>query len=159
VQDRLSHGADLMLRIQGSTELPVHRIMLSASCAVVLTRALDSLPRVGHFRQTSHSAGPGSGARAARRFRVAGWPPSTGVHAFPVLVLLHYLYTDTPLATAIRGLPVSLRTHLQTAGYNPPKPCANYKLSGSRGLRLEGLDALCSAVAQRVPPPLLNAHF
>jgi hypothetical protein len=83
----------------------------------------------------------------------------TSMPAFPVLVLLRYLYTDTPLATAIRGLPVSLRTHLKMASYNPPKPCANYKLSGSRGLRLEALDALCGAVAQRVPPPLLNTHF
>jgi len=39
VQDRLSHSADLILRIQGSTELLVHRIMLSARCAVVLARA------------------------------------------------------------------------------------------------------------------------
>ena len=48
MQVRLSHGADLMLRIQGSTELPVHRIMLSARYAVVLARVLDarySLPR------------------------------------------------------------------------------------------------------------------
>ena len=73
---------------------------------------------------------------------------------------MHYLYTDTPLATGIRGLLVSLRMHLQTAGYNPPKPCANYKLSGSRVLHLEALiDVLYGAVVQWVPPPLLNTHF
>ncbi len=51
------------------------------------------------LHQTSHSAGPGSGARAARRFRVAGCINGrTCLSRARVDTLMHYLYTDTPLA-------------------------------------------------------------
>ena len=164
-QDRLSHGADLMLRIQGPTELPVHRIMLSARCAV-LARVLDGLGSL-HDRESGISVklhsppARGSGARPGPPCTPAETPrlAITGVHAFPVLVLLHYLYTDTLLAVGDPRLG-RLTADAFADGRLQPTQALRELQTLSRVLHLEALvDALGGAVAQRVPPPLLNAHF
>jgi hypothetical protein len=53
-KDVLPNGADLMLRIQGITELPTHRAILSARCAV-LAHVLDGLGNL-HDRESEISS-------------------------------------------------------------------------------------------------------
>jgi inhibitor of Bruton tyrosine kinase len=97
-----AHGADLMLRVQGSTEFPAHTIVLSARCAV-LARIIGGLGSL-HDRESrislkllpapSARSSPGPPRLLAEAPRLA----VAGVHALSVLILLHYLYTDVLLA-------------------------------------------------------------
>jgi hypothetical protein len=169
--DRLSHGADLMLRIQGSTELPVHRVILSSRCAI-LARVLDGLgslhdresgisvkllPAPGRESSSYHGA-PGGGPpripAEAPRLAIAG------VHPFPVLVLLHYLYTDALLAIGDPRL-ARLTADAFAHGKLQPAQAVHELQTLCRVLHLEALaDGLRSAVPQRLPSSAsLIAHF
>ena len=164
-KDVLPNGADLMLRIQGFTELPTHRAILSARCAV-LARVLDGLGNL-HDRESGISvkllpaparrggacAGPPRASNEAPRLAI------TGVHAFPVLVLLHYLYTDVLLAVGDLRL-ARLTADASAHGRLQPAQAVQGLQSLSRILHLDSLaDALRGAMAKRMPSPLLNAHF
>ena len=154
-----------MLRIQGLTELPVHRIMLSAHCAV-LAYVLNGLGSL-HDCESGisiklHSplaqgsrAHPGPPRTPAEMPRLA----ITGMHAFPVLVLLHYLYTNTLLAVRDPQLAHLTADTFANSWLQPTQALCELQTL-SHVLHLEALvDALGGAVAQWVPPPLLNAHF
>ncbi|KAI0293013.1 hypothetical protein B0F90DRAFT_1766310 [Multifurca ochricompacta] len=98
----LTHGADLVLRMQGSTELPVHRVVLSAGCAA-LARVLGDLGSL-HDRESGVSVkllpapSPRNGAGPPRALAETPRLAIAGVHPLSMLVLVHYLYTDTLLA-------------------------------------------------------------
>lgn len=163
--DILPNGADLMLRIQGSTELPTHRVILSARCAV-LARVLDGLGSL-HDRESGISvkllppparrsgacAGPPRATNEAPRLAISG------VHAFPVLVLLHYLYTDVLLAVGDLRL-ARLTADAFAHGRLQPAQAVHGLKSLSRVLHLDSLaDALHGVMVKRTLSPLLNAHF
>jgi hypothetical protein len=180
--DRLVHGADLMVRIQGSTELPVHRVMLSARCAV-LARVLDGFGSL-HDRESGVSVkllpAPSSASALAHQgsggydgARRAGPPPRTpaeaprlaiaGVHAFSVLLLLHYLYTDTLLAVGDPRL-ARLTADAFSHGRLQPAQAARELRTLSRVLHLDALEdflrgAAVVAATTRAPSALLGAHF
>jgi len=164
-KDILPNGADLMLRIQGSTELPTHRVILSARCAV-LARVLDGLGSV-HDRESGISVKllpaparrSGAGAGPPRASNEAPRLAITGAHAFPVLVLLHYLYTDVLLAVGDLRL-ARLTADAFAHGRLQPAQAVRDLQSLSRVLHLDSLaDALRGAMVKRAPSPLLNAHF
>jgi inhibitor of Bruton tyrosine kinase len=180
--DRLAHGADLMVRVQGSTELPVHRVMLSARCAV-LARVLDGFGGL-HDREAGISVkllpAPSSASALTRQgcsghdgARRAGPPPRTpaeaprlaiaGVHAFSVLLLLHYLYTDALLAVGDRRLD-RLTAEAFSHGRLRPAQAVHELQTLSRVLHLDALEdflrgAAVVAATTRAPSPLLDAHF
>jgi len=161
-QSKPPHGADLMLRIQSWTEIPVHGVVLSARCAV-LARVLGGLGSL-HDRESGvsikllpapvqRSGGAGPPRTLAETPRLA----ITGVHAFSVLVLLHYLYTDVLLAVGDPRL-ARLTMDAFTHGRLPPAQAVYELQTLSRVLRLGPLaDALRGAM-RRVPSPSLNAH-
>ena len=180
--DRLVHGADLMVRIQGSTELPVHRVMLSARCAV-LARVLDGFGGL-HDRESGISVkllpAPSSASALARQgsgghdgARRTGPPPRTpaeaprlaiaGVHAFSVLLLLHYLYTDALLAIGDPRL-AHLTADAFSHGRLRPAQAVHELQTLSRVLHLDTLEnflrgAAVVAATMRAPSPSLDTHF
>jgi hypothetical protein len=166
-KSKLSHGADLMLRVQNSTELPVHRIVLSARCAV-LARVLGGLGSL-HDRESGVSfkllAAPVQriGARANCPPQTSSEAPRlaiTGVHPFSVLVLLHYLYTDILLA--INDPQLARLTGTADAfahGRLQPAQAVRELLTLSRVLHLGALADPLGSVVRRAPSPLLNSHF
>lgn len=166
-KSKLSHGADLMLRVQNSTELPAHRTILSARCAV-LARVLGGLGSL-HDRESGISFKllpapvPGTSAEA-------GCPPRTpseaprlaiaGVHPFSVLVLLHYLYTDALLAINDPQLArLSGTADAFAHGRLQAAQAVRELQTLSRVLHLEALADPLRSVVRRTPPPSLNAHF
>jgi hypothetical protein len=162
----LSHGADLMLLIQNSTELPAHRIVLSARCTV-LARVLGGLGSL-HDRESGISfkllpAVRRIGAQASCPPQTSSEAPRlaiTGVHPFSVLVLLHYFYTDVLLAINDPQLARLTGTAEAFAqGHLQPFQAVRELQTLSRILHLVALvDPLSSAV-RRAPPPSLNTHF
>jgi hypothetical protein len=83
------------------------------------------------------------------------------VHAFPVLVLLHYLYTDVLLAIGDLRL-VRLTADAFAHGRLQPSQAVRDLQTLSRVLDLDPLaDILRGAMVMvmRAPSPLLNAHF
>lgn len=166
---KLAHGADLMLRIQNSTELPAHRIVLSARCAV-LARVLGGLGSL-HDRESGISFKllpvPVQGAGGARSGSCPPQTPSeaprlaiTGVHPFSVLVLLHYLYTDVLLA--INDLQLARLTGTADAfaqGRLQPAQAVRELQTLVRVLHLEALAEPLRSVVRCAPSPSLNAHF
>ena len=166
-KSKLSHGADLMLRVQNSTELPAHRVVLSARCAV-LARVLCGLGSL-HDRESGMSFKllPAPVQRIGAR---AGCPPQTsseaprlaigGAHPFSVLVLLHYLYTDVLLA--INDPQLARLTDTAEAfahGRLQPTQAVRELLTLSRVLHLEALTDPLRSVVRRAPSPSLNSHF
>ena len=166
-KSKLSHGADLMLRVQNSTELPAHRTILSARCAV-LARVLGGMGSL-HDRESGISIKllpapvPGTSAEA-------GCPPRTpseaprlaiaGVHPFSVLVLLHYLYTDALLAINDPQLArLSGTADAFAHGRLQAAQAVRELQTLSRVLHLEALADPLRSVVRRTPPPSLNAHF
>jgi hypothetical protein len=102
VISKLPNGADLVLRVQGSADFPVHRTLLSARC-VPLARVLGGFgslyDRESGISLKLHPApNPQSGAGPPRTAGEAPRLAIGGVDAFSVLVLVHYLYTDLLLA-------------------------------------------------------------
>ncbi|KAI0291504.1 hypothetical protein B0F90DRAFT_1823827 [Multifurca ochricompacta] len=159
---KLAHGADLVLRMQGSTELPVHRVVLSAGCAA-LARVLGGLGSL-HDRESGFSIkllpapSPRNGAGPPRALAETPRLAIAGVHPFLVLVLVHYLYTDTLLAI---GDPRLTRSTAEAFAHGRLQPAQAVRelQTLSRVLHLDVLtDALRSTVRHELPP-LLNAHY
>ncbi len=162
VTGRLPNGADLVLRVQGSTELNVHRAVLSARCAL-LARVLGGFGSL-YDRESGVSlkllpapspkgrAGPPRTQGEAPRLAIAG------VHAFSVLVLVHYLYTDALLAVGDHRLTSSTAEAFSRGRVSPAQVVRDLR-SLARVLYLEYLaDALLGTV-RREPEPSLNADF
>jgi hypothetical protein len=157
-----SHGADIMLRIESLTELPVHRVMLSARCTV-LARVLGGIGSL-HDRGSGISlkllpapaeqsgAGPPQVSTEMPRLAI------TGVHAFPVLVLLHYLYTDVLLAISDPRL-VRLTGDAFAHGRLQPAQAVRELQTLSRVLHLGALDDALRGAVQRAPAPSLGVDF
>jgi len=166
-KSKLSHGADLMVRVQNSTEFPAHRIVLSARCAV-LARVLGGLGSL-HDRESGISFKllpapvPRIGARANCPPQMSSEAPRlaiTGVHLFTVLVLLHYLYTDVLLA--INDPQLARLTYTADAfahGRLQPAQAVRELLTLSRVLHLKALADPLLSVVRRTPSPSLTAHF
>jgi inhibitor of Bruton tyrosine kinase len=166
-KSKLSHGADLMLCSQNSTELPAHRIVLSARCAV-LARVLGGLGSL-HDRESGVSfkllPAPVQriGARASCPPRTSSEAPRlaiTGVHPFSILILLHYLYTDMLLA--INDPQLARLTGTADAfahGRLQPAQAVRELLTLSRVLHLEALADPLRSVVRRAPPLSLNSHY
>ena len=164
---KLSHGADLILRVQNSTEFPAHRIVLSARCAV-LARVLGGLGSL-HDRESGISfkliPAPVQriGTRASCPPRTSSEAPRlaiTGVHPFSVLILLHYLYTDMLLA--INDPQLARLTSTADAfahGRLQPAQAVRELLTLSRVLHLEAVADPLRSVVRRAPPLSLNSHF
>ncbi len=166
-KSQLPHGADLMLRVQNSTELPAHRIVLSARCAV-LARVLGGMGSL-HDRESgiSFELLPALvqriGPRASCPPQISNEAPRlaiTGAHPFSVLVLLHYLYTDVLLAINDPQLgrltsPADAFAH----GRLQPAQAVRELLTLSRVLHLEVLADPLRSVVRRTPSPSLNSHF
>lgn len=161
-EGRPVRGADLMLRVQGSTELPAHAVVLSSRCAV-LSRILGGLGGI-HDRESGTSLkllpapsprttpGPPLTLAEAPRLAVAG------VHPFSVLVLLHYLYTDVLLAVGDPRL-TRVTAEAFARGRLQPAQVVRELQTLSRVLHLDALiDALRGAV-RREPSPSLTLHF
>jgi hypothetical protein len=158
----LSNGANLMLRVQGSTELPVHSTVLSARC-VPLARVLggfgslfdrESGISLKHLPAPSPKSGPAPPQTAGEAPRLA----IAGVHAFSVLVLVHYLYTDALLAVGDPRLARSSAEAFARGRVTPAQVTRDLRTL-ARVLHLEHLaDALQSTV-RREPSPSLNADF
>ncbi|KAI0289161.1 hypothetical protein B0F90DRAFT_1796972, partial [Multifurca ochricompacta] len=97
---RLTHGADLVLRMQGSTELPVHRVVLSAGCAA-LARVLGDLGSL-HDRESGVSvkllpapsprngAGPPRALAETPRLAIAGVHPFRCLYWCTIYIRTHY---------------------------------------------------------------------
>ena len=166
-KNKLSNGADLMLRVQNSTEFPVHRIILSARCAV-LARVLGGLGSL-HDRESGISFKlllapvPGTSAGAGCPPRTPSEAPRlaiTGVHPFSVLVLLHYLYTDELLAINDPQLArLSGTADAFAHGRLQAAQAVRELQTLSRVLHLEALADPLRSVVRRAPSPSLNAHF
>ena len=165
---KLAHGADLMLRIQNSTEFPAHRIVLSARCAV-LARVLGGLGSL-HDRESGISfkllpvpvqrGRARSGSRPPQTSSEAPRLAITGVHPFSVLVLLHYLYTDVLLP--INDLQLARLTGTADAfaqGRLQPSQAVGELQTLARVLHLEALAEPLRSVVRCAPSPSLNAHF
>jgi hypothetical protein len=158
----LSNGADLVLRVQGSTELPVHSTVLSARC-VPLARVLGGFGSL-YDRESGislkllpapspkSSAGPPQTAGEAPRLAIAG------VHAFSVFVLVHYLYTDTLLAV---GDPRLARSTAEafTRGRVTPAQVMRDLRTLARVLHLEHFADALQSIVRREPSSSLNADF
>ncbi|KAI9440915.1 hypothetical protein H4582DRAFT_1811180 [Lactarius indigo] len=159
---KLPNGADLVLRVQGSTELNVHRTVLSARCAL-LARVLGGFGSL-YDRESGVSlklhpapnpkndSGPPRTTSEAPRLAIAS------VHAFSVLVLVHYLYTDALLAVGDPRL-ASTTAEAFSRGRVSPAQVVRELRSLARVLHLECLaDALLGTV-RREPSPSLNTDF
>ena len=158
----LCNGADLVLRVQGSSELPVHSTVLSARC-MPLARVLGGFGSL-YDRESGislkltpapspmSSAGPPRTAGEAPRLAIAG------VHAFSVLVLVHYLYSDTLLAV---GDPRLARSTAEafTRGRVTPAQVVRDLRTLARLLYLEHLADALRSIVRREPSPSLNADF
>ena len=157
-----ANGADVVLRIQGSIEFPAHTVVLSARCAV-LARIIGGIGNL-HDRESGISVkflpapsprsnpGPPLVLMEAPRLAVAG------VHAFSVLVLLHYLYTDVVLAVNDPRL-TRLTSESFSHGRLQPAQVVRELQTLSRILRLNNLaDSLRGAVRHE-PSLSLNMHF
>ncbi|KAH9169421.1 hypothetical protein EDB89DRAFT_1888857 [Lactarius sanguifluus] len=162
VTSKLPNGADLVLRVQGSTELNVHRTVLSARCAL-LARVLGGFGSL-YDRESGVSLkllpgpSPKSGAGPPRTAGEAPRLAIAGVHAFSVLVLVHYLYTDALLAIGDPRL-ASTTAEAFSRGRVSPAQVVRELRSLARVLHLECLaDALLGTV-RREPSPSLNADF
>ncbi|KZV60410.1 hypothetical protein PENSPDRAFT_659569 [Peniophora sp. CONT] len=92
----LSHGADLMIRLQSGAEIPAHELVLALRC-----------PTLKSVLAGSKSAAEGisikyapSAAQSAKSRDPADLPRLiiSGVQPLAVMVVLHYLYSDTLLA-------------------------------------------------------------
>ena len=163
--NKLVHGADLMLRVQNSTEFPAHRILLSARCAA-LARVLGGLGSL-HDRESGISfkllPAPVQGIAGGCPPRTPSEAPRlaiTGVHPFSVLVLLHYLYTDVLLA--INDLQLVRLTGPADAfaqGRLRPVQVVRELQTLSRVLHLGALSEPLRSVVRRAPSPSLDAHF
>ena len=166
-KNKLSHGADLMLRVQNSTELPAHRIVLSARCAV-LARVLGGLGSL-HDRESGISFKllpmpiQRTGARASCPPQTSSEAPrlaATGVHPFSILVLLHYLYTDVLLAINDPQLArIAGTADAFAQGRLKPAQAVRELLTLSRVLHLEALVDPLRSVVRRTPSPSLTSHF
>ncbi|KAH9041005.1 hypothetical protein EDB85DRAFT_1858258 [Lactarius pseudohatsudake] len=159
---KLPNGADLVLRVQGSTELNVHRTVLSARCAV-LARVLSGFGSL-YDRESGVSLkllpgpSPKSGAGPPRTAGEAPRLAVAGVHAFSVLVLVHYLYTDALLAIGDPRLAGTTAEAFSRGRVSPAQVVRELR-SLARVLHLECLaDALLGTV-RREPSPSLNADF
>ena len=158
----LYNGADLMLRVQGSTELPVHSTVLSARC-VPLARVLGGFGSLydresGISLKLLSAPGPKSGAGPPRTVGEAPRLAIAGVHAFSVLVLVHYLYSDTLLTVGDPRLARSTAEAFARGRVTQAQVVRDLRTL-ARLLYLEHLaDALRSAV-RREPSPSLNADF
>ncbi|KAI0057376.1 hypothetical protein BV25DRAFT_1973088 [Artomyces pyxidatus] len=100
---RLASGADLMIRVQSSTEFPVHRLVLGARCPT-LSDLLSGKKGI-HDPKSGIAVKllPSSSSRPVRSgsmLRPEELPrlSFTGCHALSVLILVHYLYSDNLLA-------------------------------------------------------------
>jgi hypothetical protein len=162
VTSKVPNGADLVLRVQGSTELPVHRAVLSARCAP-LARVLGGFGSLydresGISLKLLPAPSPKSGAGPPRTAGEAPRLAIAGVQAFSVLVLVHYLYTDALLAVGDPRL-ASSTAEAFTRGRVSPAQVVRDLQSLARVLHLEHLaDALLGSV-RREPSPSLNADF
>ena len=166
-KSKLSHGADIILRVQNSTELPAHRIMLSTRCAV-LARVLGGLGSL-HDRESGISfkllPAPVQriGARSSCPPQTSSEAPRlaiTGVHPFSVLVLLHYLYTDMLLAINDPQLArLSGTADAFANGRLQPAQAVRELLTLSRVLHLEAIFDPLRSVVRRALPPSINSHF
>ena len=167
VRSKLSHGADLMLRVQNSTEFPAHRTVLSSRCAV-LARVLGGLGSL-HDRESGISfrliSAPVQriGARDSCPPQTSSEAPRlaiSGAHPFSVFILLHYLYTDMLLA--INDPQLARITAVADAfahGRLQPAQVVRELLTLSRVLHLEALADPLRSVVRRAPSPSLNSHF
>lgn len=158
----LLNGADLVLRVQGSTELPVHSTVLSARC-VPLARVLGGFGGLydresGISLKLLPAPSPKSDAEPPRTVGEAPRLAIAGVHAFSVLVLVHYLYTDTLLAVGDPRLARSSAEAFARGRVTPAQVVRDLRTL-ARVLHLEHLaDALRSTVRRELPPSL-NANF
>jgi hypothetical protein len=166
-QSELSHGADIMLFVQNSTELPAHRIVLSARCTV-LARLLGGLGSL-HDRESgiSFKLLP---APVQRIDDKASCPPQssseaprlaiTGVHPFSVLVLLHYFYTDVLLAVNDPQLArLTCTAEAFAHGHLQPTQVVRELQILSRVLHLGALAEPLRSVVRCAPSQSLNTHF
>jgi hypothetical protein len=164
-KSKLSHGADLMLRVPNSTEFPAHRIVLSSRCAV-LARVLGGLGSL-YDRESGVSfkllPAPVQRTRASCPPQTSSEAPRlaiTGVHPFSALILLHYLYTDMLLAINDPQLARLTGTAEAFAhGRLQPTQAVRELLTLSRVLHLEVLADPLRSVVRRAPSPSLNSHF
>jgi hypothetical protein len=166
-KSKLSHGADLMLRVQNSTEFPAHRTVLSTRCAV-LARVLGGMGSLhdresGIFFELLTAPVQRIGARASCPPQTSSEAPRltiTGVHPFSVLILLHYLYTDTLLA--INDPQLARLANVADAfalGRLQPAQAVRELLTLSCVLHLEALTDPLRSVVRRAPFPSLHSHF
>jgi inhibitor of Bruton tyrosine kinase len=161
-EDKPVHGADLMLRVQGSIEFPAHTIVLSARCSV-LAHIIAGLGSV-HDRESGisleflpgpnprSSPGPPPVLAEAPRLAVAG------VHTFSVLILLHYLYTDVLLAVNDPRL-MHLTAEAFAHGHLQPGQVVRELQALTRVLHLDILSDVLRGAVRREPSPSLNTHF
>ncbi|KAI0248740.1 hypothetical protein BJV78DRAFT_1331173 [Lactifluus subvellereus] len=162
VKGKLARGADLMLRVQGSTEFPVHTVVLSARCAV-LARILGGLGSL-HDRESGISLkllpAPGPRSRHGPPLILAEAPrlAVAGVHPFSVLVLLHYLYIDVLLAVGDPRL-TRLTAEAFARGRLQPAQVVRELQTLSRVLHLDALVGALRSAVRREPSPSLNLHF
>ncbi|KAF8264440.1 hypothetical protein EI94DRAFT_1738425 [Lactarius quietus] len=159
---KLPNGADLILRVQGSTELPVHRTVLSARCAP-LSRVLGGFGSLydresGISLKLLPAPSPNSSARPPRTAGEAPRLAIAGVHAFSVLVLVHYLYTDALLAVGDPRLARSTTEAFTRARVTPAQVMRGL-VSLVRVLHLEHLADALRGTVRREPSQLLNVDF
>lgn len=160
VTSKLSNGADLVIRVQGSTELPMHKTVLSARCAP-LARVLGGFGSL-YDRESgislkllpapSLNSGPGLPRTPGEAPRLA----IAGVHAFSVIVLAHYLYTDALLAVGDPRLASSAAEAFARGRVSPAQVVRDLQ-SLARVLHLEYLaDALLGTVRHEPSPSLID---
>ncbi|KAI9453100.1 hypothetical protein BJY52DRAFT_1290801 [Lactarius psammicola] len=146
-------AARLCVRDEAPRNFSCHKVVLSARCAL-LARVLGGFGSL-YDRESGVSLkllpaprSPGEAPRLA----------IAGVHAFSVLVLVHYLYTDALLAVSDPRL-TSSTVEAFTRGRVSPTQVMRDLRSLARVLHLEYLaDALLGTV-RREPEPSLNADF
>ena len=162
VMSKLPNGADLMLRVQGSAEFPVHRTVLSARCAP-LARVLGGFGSLydresGISLKLHPSPSPRSGTGPPRTTSEAPRLAIAGVDAFSVLVLMHYLYTDVLLAV---GDPRLARSTAEafTRGRVSPSLVVRDLRTLARVLHLGSLADALRGTVRCEPLPSLSADF
>ena len=159
---KLPNGADLVLRVEDSTELPLHRTVLSARCAP-LARVLDGFGSLddresGISLKLLSAPSPKSGAGPPRTAGEAPRLTISGVHTFSVLVLVHYLYTDSLLAVGDPRLSSSTAEAFTRGRVSPPQVVRDL-CSLARVLHLEHVTDALRGVLRRETSPSLNADF
>ncbi|KAI0262373.1 hypothetical protein BC834DRAFT_892147 [Gloeopeniophorella convolvens] len=158
---KLIRGADLVLRVQGAVEFPVHAVILSARCAA-LARVLGGFGSF-HDRESGISFkhipaphpkknGPPCAFNEAPRLAVSG------VHAFSVLVLVHYLYTDTLLAISDPRVVRSTSAAFSGGRLQPTQAVRELQTLASV-LHLHVLEEPLRVSVRREPLLTLNAHL